>query len=139
MAGITHLIPARFLCLIAHMVVSITILWSRDANIRACLPSSYTQADYNSADTGFLAGLILSLIFIAMELAGFMSGVTMFVNMESLFSITAHAVGAVFLSYFLLEAWPCNTYWYMFGCSSAFPFVVDTFVIISKIFFNKSS
>ncbi|XP_022090254.1 transmembrane protein 107-like [Acanthaster planci] len=139
MAGLTHLIPARFLCIIAHMVVSITILWSRDANLKACLPASYSQEQYDSADRGFLAGLILSLIFIVMELAGFMSGVTIFVNMESLFSITAHSVGAVFLSYFLFEVWPCNTYWYMFGCCSAFPAVIDTGVIISKIFFNKSS
>ncbi|XP_033642346.1 transmembrane protein 107-like isoform X2 [Asterias rubens] len=139
MYGVTHLIPARFLCLIAHLVVAVTILWARDANVKASLPLVYTQEDYYNIDTGLIVGLILTLVFLALELVGFVSGVTMFVNLESLFSIVAHASACIALSYFLFEEWPINMFWPVFAFCSALPAVVDTVLMIKKVFLTKSS
>ncbi|GFG39639.1 hypothetical protein Cfor_03702 [Coptotermes formosanus] len=44
------LIPARFLTLISHLTITIVILWSREENVKACLPFEYTADDYAQKD-----------------------------------------------------------------------------------------
>lgn len=131
--AVSQLVPARFLCLIAHLVVTITILWSRDANVRACLPLSFTQSEYDNIDTGLLSGLIVTLILLFLELVGFLSGVSMFIHSAGLLSTLAHASGAVALSYFLFNEWPCDIFWYIFGFCSVFPALVEVIVLIGVL------
>ncbi|XP_067412565.1 transmembrane protein 107 isoform X1 [Emydura macquarii macquarii] len=50
MALVHGLVPARFLTLTAHLVIVITIFWSRDNNVRASLPLQYTQQEYERRD-----------------------------------------------------------------------------------------
>ncbi|MEE6527597.1 hypothetical protein FKM82_029078 [Ascaphus truei] len=51
MSAISSLVPSRFLTLTAHLVIVITIFWSRENNVLACLPVDYTQKEYGSRDT----------------------------------------------------------------------------------------
>ncbi|CDQ93843.1 unnamed protein product [Oncorhynchus mykiss] len=51
MSAISSLVPARFLTLTAHLVIVITIFWSRENNVEACLPLDFTQDQYDKEDT----------------------------------------------------------------------------------------
>uniref|UniRef100_A0A673ULF0 Transmembrane protein 107 n=1 Tax=Suricata suricatta TaxID=37032 RepID=A0A673ULF0_SURSU len=114
MGRISGLVPSRFLTLLAHMVVVITLFWSRDSNIQACLPLTFTPEEYEKEDIQLLVALSVTLGLFAVELAGFFSGVSMFNSTQSLISIGAHSSASVALSFFIFERWECTTYWYIF-------------------------
>ncbi|XP_034502981.1 transmembrane protein 107 isoform X2 [Ailuropoda melanoleuca] len=93
MGRISGLVPSRFLTLLAHLVVVITLFWSRDSNIQACLPLTFTPEEYEKQDIQLVVALSVTLGLFAVELAGFFSGVSMFNSTQSLICIllcTAH-------------------------------------------------
>ncbi|KRX14870.1 Transmembrane protein [Trichinella nelsoni] len=47
---IQKLIPARFLLMTAHVVITVCIIWSRDMNVIAGLPDKYSPDDYSRND-----------------------------------------------------------------------------------------
>ncbi|XP_058287852.1 transmembrane protein 107 isoform X5 [Hylobates moloch] len=120
MGRVSGLVPCRFLTLLAHLVVVITLFWSRDSNIQACLPLRFTPEEYDKQDIHplplcrLVAALSVTLGLFAVELAGFLSGVSMFNSTQSLISIGAHCSASVALSFFMFERWECTTYWYIF-------------------------
>uniref|UniRef100_A0A8C0K1R2 Transmembrane protein 107 n=1 Tax=Canis lupus dingo TaxID=286419 RepID=A0A8C0K1R2_CANLU len=114
MGRISGLVPSRFLTLLAHLVVVITLFWSRDSNVQACLPLTFTPEEYEQQDIQLVAALSVTLGLFAVELAGFFSGVSMFNSTQSLISIAAHCSASVALSFFIFERWECTTYWYIF-------------------------
>ncbi|CAJ0967835.1 unnamed protein product [Ranitomeya imitator] len=155
MAVVSSLVPARFLTLTAHLVIVITIFWSRENNVLACLRPEHTQDQYKAADTELVA-LSVTLGMFVIELAGFFSGVSMFNNtqgvlckcrgrhivqrhylssslshtvaafLDSLASaMVAHCSASVSLSLFVTQKWECATYWYIFGFCSALPAVTE--------------
>nr|KAF6305541.1 transmembrane protein 107 [Pipistrellus kuhlii] len=87
MGRISGLVPSRFLTLLAHLVVVITLFWSRDSNIQACLPLTFTTEEYKTQDIQLVAALAVTLGLFAVELAGFFSGVSMFNSTQSLLCI----------------------------------------------------
>lgn len=115
MGRISGLVPSRFLTLLAHLVIVITLFWSRESNIQACLPLRFTPEEYEKQDNQLVAALCLTLGLFAVELAGFLSGVSMFNSTQSLLSIAAHCSASVALSFFIFERWECTTYWYIFA------------------------
>uniref|UniRef100_A0A8K9URH5 Transmembrane protein 107 n=1 Tax=Oncorhynchus mykiss TaxID=8022 RepID=A0A8K9URH5_ONCMY len=78
MSAVSSLVPARFLTLTAHLVIVITIFWSRENNVEACLPLDFTQDQYDKEDTKLVVALSVTMGLFAIELAGFFSGVSMF-------------------------------------------------------------
>ncbi|XP_062969169.1 transmembrane protein 107 isoform X3 [Cynocephalus volans] len=116
MGRVSGLVPSRFLTLLAHLVVVITLFWSRDSNIQACLPLKFTPEEYEKQDIHpfslcrLVAALSVTLGLFAVELAGFLSGVSMFNSTQSLISIGAHCSASVALSFFIFERWECTTY-----------------------------
>ncbi|XP_028725256.1 transmembrane protein 107 isoform X2 [Peromyscus leucopus] len=87
MGRITGLVPSRFLTLLAHLVVVMTLFWSRESNIQACLPLQFTPEEYEKQDVQLVTALCLTLGLFAVELAGFLSGVSMFNSTQSLLCI----------------------------------------------------
>ncbi|XP_061105299.1 transmembrane protein 107-like isoform X1 [Conger conger] len=131
MAAVHGLIPARFLTLTAHLVIVITIFWSRESTVQACLPLEFTQEEFNNKDIELVVGLSVTLGLFAVELAGFFSGVSMFNSSQSLLSTAAHASASVSLLFFLFEQWPCHVYWWILGFCSALPALVEVFLFIA--------
>ncbi|XP_065425206.1 transmembrane protein 107 isoform X1 [Chrysemys picta bellii] len=130
MALVSGLVPARFLTLTAHLVIVITIFWSRDNNVLASLPLQYSQQQYQRQDVDpgigtdprLVVALSVTLGLFAVELSGFLSGVSMFNHTQSLLSIGAHTAAAVALLFFLFDQWDSSLYWWIFafcsiGCS----------------------
>ncbi|XP_013391075.1 transmembrane protein 107 [Lingula anatina] len=131
--AISGIVPARFLTLIAHLVITITIFWSRDENVKSCLPIQYSPDAYTAKDTELIVALSITMAFFALELVGFLSGFSMFMYTQGMISTAAHASAAVTLAYFLFDAWPCDNYWYVFGFCSAFPAVTELIVLIGVL------
>ncbi|XP_052081866.1 transmembrane protein 107-like isoform X1 [Mytilus californianus] len=127
---ISGLVPARFLTIVAHLVIVIVLFWSKEENIKQCLPSSYTQSEYDEKDTQMIIGLSVALGLFGIELIGFIGGISMFLPMQSMLSIAAHSGAAVALSYFIFRSWPCYRYWYIFSFSSALPAFTEICVMI---------
>ncbi|KAI4888374.1 hypothetical protein NFI96_010907 [Prochilodus magdalenae] len=115
MTVINSLVPARFLTLTAHLVIVITIFWSRDYNVRACLPLDFTENQYRTEDTRLVIALSVTLGLFAIELIGFFSGVSMFNSNQGLLSVAAHCSASVSLSFFVFQQWECWTYWIVFA------------------------
>uniref|UniRef100_A0A8C0W1Z2 Transmembrane protein 107 n=2 Tax=Castor canadensis TaxID=51338 RepID=A0A8C0W1Z2_CASCN len=137
MARISGLVPSRFLTLLAHLVVVITLFWSRDSNIQACLPLRFSPEDYEKQDLQLVTALSVTLGLFVVELAGFLSGVSMFNNTQSLISIAAHCSASVALSFFIFERWECTTYWYIFAFCSALPAVTETALFVAVFGLKK--
>ncbi|XP_069678837.1 transmembrane protein 107-like [Periplaneta americana] len=132
------LIPARFLTLTSHLVISIVILWSRHENVKACLPFEYTTEDYSKKDIEMLTGLTIAITLIAFELLTFLMGITMFMPSTAMVSIAAHSSASVLLAYFLFDEWDCNLYWWVFAFCSMLPAVIDATTAISVLVLKKS-
>ncbi|XP_066578556.1 transmembrane protein 107 isoform X3 [Amia ocellicauda] len=137
MRAVSSLVPARFLTLTAHLVIVITIFWSRENNVLACLPLDTTPEEYNSRDTELVVALSVTLGLFAIELAGFLSGVSMFNSSQGLLSTAAHASAAVSLLFFLFEQWNCSLYWWIFAFCSALPAFVEVVLFIAVFGLKK--
>ncbi|XP_058038866.1 transmembrane protein 107 isoform X4 [Ahaetulla prasina] len=62
---VNGLVPSRFLVLTAHLVIVITIFWSRENNVRASLPLQCTPEEYNQRDTDALPAAVEIFLFIS--------------------------------------------------------------------------
>ncbi|KAG9470939.1 hypothetical protein GDO78_016246 [Eleutherodactylus coqui] len=133
MAVISSLLPSRFLTLTAHLVIVITIFWSRENNVLACLPMDYTQDQYNAADTELIVALSVTLGMFVIEFAGFFSGISMFNNTQSVLSIGAHTSASVALLFYLFEGWTCAIYWWIFAFCSALPAFTEIIIFIAVL------
>ncbi|XP_024122883.1 transmembrane protein 107 isoform X2 [Oryzias melastigma] len=137
MSSISSLVPARFLTIIAHLVIVITIFWSRDNNVKACLPLEFTQEQYDTEDRKLVVALSVTLGLFAVELAGFFSGVSMFNSSQGLLSTGAHASASVALLFFLFEQWECDIYWWIFAICSVLPAFVEILLFIAVFGLKK--
>ncbi|XP_072094620.1 transmembrane protein 107-like isoform X4 [Mobula birostris] len=145
----SSLIPSRFLTLVAHFVIVVNIFWSREDNVLACLPSSYTLQQYQRRDTELIIALSVTLGMFLIELLGFFSGVSMFNSTQSLIftlgllllspctAIGAHGSASAALLFFLFEQWPCNTYWWIFTFCSVFPACIEIVLVIAVFGLKK--
>ncbi|XP_053096522.1 transmembrane protein 107 like isoform X2 [Pangasianodon hypophthalmus] len=107
MWAISSLVPARFLTLIAHLVIVITIFWSRENNVKACLPLTYTVEEYNIEDISEYS------------------------------ATACHASGSVALLFFLFEEWTCSIYWWIFGFCSVIPALYEMILLIAVFGLKK--
>lgn len=127
---------SRFLSLLAHFVVTVIIFLSKDANVKACLPLQYTESEFSTKDMELIVGLSLSLVFLGVEFGGFIGGCSMFNGSASMLSIAAHSSAAISLSIFVIEEWDCDKFWYVFGFCSAFPVVIEIFILLGVLVFR---
>ncbi|CAL1611093.1 unnamed protein product [Knipowitschia caucasica] len=139
MSALNSLVPARFLTIIAHLVIVITIFWSREHNVKACLPLEYTQEQYDEEDKRLVVGLGVTLGLFAIELAGFFSGVSMFNSSQGLLSIGVHASASVALLFYLFEQWECSVYWWILAICSVLPACVEIALFITVFGFKKKA
>lgn len=139
MSAVSSLVPARFLTLIAHLVIVVTIFWSRENNVRACLPLQFTEEQYKNEDTKLVVALAVTLGLFGIELAGFLTGVSMFNCSQSLLSLAAHCSASISLSFFVFQKWECWTYWVIFAFCSILPAFVEIVLIIAVFGLKKKA
>ncbi|XP_030226546.1 transmembrane protein 107 isoform X2 [Gadus morhua] len=137
MAVISSLVPARFLTITSHLVIVITIFWSRDNNVKAGLPLDFSQEQYDKEDANLVVGLSVTLGLFAIELGGFFSGVSMFNCSQGLLSLAVHCSASVSLSFFVFQQWECQTYWVIFSICSVLPALVEIMLCIAVFGMKK--
>ena len=62
------LVPTRFLSLISHFILTVTVLMSREENVMACLPLEYSDIEYDRKDTELASGLGVTIGLLAIEM-----------------------------------------------------------------------
>ncbi|XP_076364911.1 transmembrane protein 107-like [Tachypleus tridentatus] len=132
------LIPSRFLIVSSHLLVLLTVFWSREENIKACLELSYSDENYKRKDTQFLVGVSLSLFFLLTEIIGFFGGMSIFCPSQDIFSIITHSLGTIAMSYFIAHSWDCDLFWWIFCFSSVMPGITEIIIIVKVLGMNKS-
>ncbi|XP_060906665.1 transmembrane protein 107 like isoform X1 [Labrus mixtus] len=137
MSAVSSLVPARFLTIIAHLVIVITIFWSRENNVKACLPLDFTPEQYENEDRKLVVALAVTLGLFAIELVGFFSGVSMFNCSQGLLSTGVHASATVALLFFLFEQWDCDIYWWILVTCSVLPAFVEVVLFIAVFGLKK--
>ncbi|KAM6994656.1 transmembrane protein 107 like isoform 1-T1 [Tautogolabrus adspersus] len=137
MSAVSSLVPARFLTIIAHLVIVITIFWSRENNVKACLPLDFTPEQYENEDRKLVVALAVTLGLFAIELVGFFSGVSMFNCSQGLLSTGVHVSATVALLFFLFEQWDCDIYWWILVICSVLPAFVEVVLFIAVFGLKK--
>ncbi|XP_026878917.1 transmembrane protein 107 isoform X1 [Electrophorus electricus] len=137
MSVMSSLVPARFLALAAHLVIVVTIFWSRENNVRASLPLDFTEEQHRTEDTRLVIGLSVTVCLFLVELVGFFSGVSMFNSNQSLLSVASHCSASVSLSFFVFQQWECWTYWLVFGPCSVIPTLCELVQMIAVLGLKK--
>ncbi|KAK2144773.1 hypothetical protein LSH36_732g01050 [Paralvinella palmiformis] len=137
MAVLNGLVPARFLTIVAHLVLIIVLFWSRGDNVQACLPKYYTNTEYERKDTQLIIGLSVSLGLFLLELIGFIGGLSMFLPTQGFISTFSHASAAVSLAYFIQDSWECDTFWYIFSFCSCLPAIVEIIIFMGVCCCNR--
>ncbi|CAM9266596.1 unnamed protein product [Lampetra planeri] len=133
MPAISGIVPARFLTMVSHFVVVVTIFWSKESSVLGSLSPEATTAEVTSKETELTVALSLTIALFAVELSGFLSGVTTLNSTQGLLSTCAHASGSISLSFFLLEGWPLATYWAVFTFCSVLPAAVEVTLVVCAV------
>eukprot|EP00048_Salpingoeca_helianthica_P018166 m.241092 g.241092 ORF g.241092 m.241092 type:complete len:141 (-) comp23970_c0_seq1:24-446(-) len=129
--GSASLLPARFMLLVAHFIMAVSIFWSRERNLDNCLAARASSSDRTTKENEMIAALSLMMVAFAVELVGFLSGASMFSGAASILSIALHASGAISLAFFVLESMPCSSLWYIFGFCSAPLMLVEALILFT--------
>ncbi|KAI5628877.1 transmembrane protein 107, partial [Silurus asotus] len=112
MSVINSLVPARFLILTAHLVMVITIFWSR---VNAHTHTTKSKGICSLFVLRLIISLSVTLFLFAIELFGFFSGVSMFNSNQGVLSMVCHCSASVSLSFFVFQQWECWVYWIIFA------------------------
>ncbi|XP_037664875.1 transmembrane protein 107 isoform X3 [Choloepus didactylus] len=118
MGRISGIVPSRFLTLMAHLVVVITLFWSRAGGSALCHPGPLCSG----------AGRLLLRSFHVQQHPE--------PHLRSQ-AIGAHCSASVALSFFIFERWECTTYWYIFVFCSALPAVTEMALFVAVFGLKK--
>ena len=55
--------PTRFLTMVSHLVLLLTVLLSRDDYVRACLPFDFEQEDFDRKDVELVSCVNVGALF----------------------------------------------------------------------------
>uniref|UniRef100_A0A672S6F0 Transmembrane protein 107 n=1 Tax=Sinocyclocheilus grahami TaxID=75366 RepID=A0A672S6F0_SINGR len=134
MSVVNSQVPARFLTLVAHLVIVIIIFWSRENSVRACLPLDYTNEEYRLEDTRYAyisCSTTIKLFYVSLPVAHHHH------RLNLLSSIGCHASGSVALLFFLFEQWTCSIYWWIFGFCSVIPALYEMVLFVVVFVFKR--
>ncbi|CAG9831258.1 unnamed protein product [Diabrotica balteata] len=134
------LIPARFLILVAHFIICVTLLWNKEESVSACLMGQMhleLEKIHGSYLTQWVTGLSLMITFLCIEMLAFVLGLTMFDSNSALLSVTGHATSSIFLTGLILNGWQCDWFWMIFSFGSVLPFAYDTIISMGILIGRK--
>ncbi len=103
-----------------------------------CMYRGTTRTGSIFQDVELSAGLGAAIGLLAVELLGFLSGISMFSPTAALLSTAAHASASVALAYFCLDAWDCGLYWWVFATCSALPAACELLLMVGVLSTKRS-
>ncbi|CAF0939156.1 unnamed protein product [Brachionus calyciflorus] len=130
------LVPTRFMCMLAHMVMLISLLIRRNEYVGSCDTVLYQNV--NLLNNQFIIGLSISIGILAIELVTFITGITLFNTFQSLISTFLHSSAAISLSIMVFFKWCSVDFWYIFGFCSCIPFIFEIIFLIGIWLFKRT-
>jgi len=127
------MIPARFLALMAQLISTSMIYFSKDGNIRASLDASYSNSDYDSKDGELSTGVTLLVVFLALQTLSIFQGYTLFLPTINASHIFFSCLGTILTCWFIIEAWTVSSYWYLFVFFGILPLLMESFFVIREM------
>ncbi|XP_037085785.1 transmembrane protein 107-like [Pollicipes pollicipes] len=124
------LVPARFLSIMSHLTLCLTLLMAREDNVEACLPFEYSPDEFGAKDTQLVVGLSLAIALMLFELLGFFLGISMFMPTAAMTSILCHSSASVALAFLVFHMWDCDLYWLILALCSVPPALVELVIVI---------
>ena len=105
------LVPARFLLTVGHLVVVILAFSSQQGNVASGLTTAASAADGAALASSLQAALALSVISLAAQLAGLLSGATLLASRLNVLHCLLHFFGGVLTAFFVADQWPAGSFW----------------------------
>lgn len=90
---------------IAHLTVTVLLYESLDKYVEQSLPIKHNAADVEEATISTTVITLMSFLCFAVDLLGFFSGATLFSPFVCAFDVFVHALGTIYLSWAMIEAW----------------------------------
>ncbi|CAH8570722.1 unnamed protein product, partial [Heterobilharzia americana] len=131
----SFLVPTRFLVLLAHLVLCFCSVLN-DGRKSQNYGVSYSQLADEYYE--YVISYSLSVIFLILELCGFLSGATMFTSIQSIISISCHFSGTILTAHFIIKKWAITSYWYGFAFTICLPLLLECWNVMSKVWFRNS-
>ncbi|XP_047741128.1 transmembrane protein 107 [Hyalella azteca] len=117
-ASLRNLAGVRFLCLVSHLILLITLLVDMEETIHASLPLRHTLDEKLSIQTHLTAVFSAGVAMAAVELTGLLLGISILAPMTALCSVLCHSVAVLCLLQSLLDAWPLSLHVCLLLCCS---------------------
>jgi transmembrane protein 107 len=124
------IVPAKFISLISHILMLITIYWTYWQNVKSGLPSNSTSDDELRAQISILVCVSLSLLMQGFGLLVLFFGYSLFFDSFNLIQIVFHLFGTIITSWFILDDWAYTGLWGIWFFTVLFPFLIDFLTFI---------
>lgn len=134
----TAAVPARFLILVSHLVLTIIVVLARDNNIVSCMRINYSEMEYASLDIQVIVATAMSFGLFFLEFAAFIWAFSVTQQWQNLFSVLCHCAGTITLAFYLFDQWCCSRYWYVFGFCCIPPALTELHVWICNCVIKKN-
>jgi hypothetical protein len=129
------------MALMGHFVIIVVIFWSRDEVIKVCVdwdsPDSITQQTA-AKNVEMTTAFSLTVSFVTIEILCFMTGLSMFHQLQCFFSFLCHTTACIGLGIFVLDNWECDLVWWIFALLTIPPASIEICIVIFMLFFRKS-
>eukprot|EP00762_Andalucia_godoyi_P003605 ANDGO_00668.mRNA.1 hypothetical protein AURANDRAFT_33372 len=109
------LIPARFLFTMGNFLVLLMMLNTRGPNVKASVPTSYSQSQYDTADSSLKNAIIVSITCMCVDVIGLFSSFSMFSPFMNSLHVLSKFIATLVLSLFISEKLNYVVVWYVWG------------------------
>eukprot|EP00929_Paragymnodinium_shiwhaense_P019962 TRINITY_DN13442_c0_g1_i2.p1 TRINITY_DN13442_c0_g1~~TRINITY_DN13442_c0_g1_i2.p1 ORF type:complete len:141 (-),score=28.84 TRINITY_DN13442_c0_g1_i2:1397-1819(-) len=133
------LVPVRFLSTIGQLLGIITVLLDKEPHLLASLPARYAKSEYQDAETEFLRLLGFALVFLLLELASLMSGLTFFNNRSNAWHCGLHGFGALAVLAFYMFYANFRWFWHIFWVASIAPVCLEILTLMNTYWLGHAA
>ena len=130
------LIPARFICFILQVLLTLSILFGRSDFILASVEENSDK--YKGVRDSFITYLVFFLFFEALEFFILLTGYTLFINLLSVVQIFFHSVADLILNWFYRDVWESKYIYIPFIIGGIVPFLLEIYNIIVLCSSNRT-
>ena len=135
------LMPGKFLACISQLLMTITILFTYEQNIRMNLSRNIStdDSDYETEEGIILLCVVLGILLQGIEIIILFMGKPLFYDKINVIEILIHGMGTILLSWYTYYDWSSSALWITWFFTSFIPFMLEVYILFSshKIFKDK--
>ena len=85
-----------------------------------------------------MAAVVLNILFLVAEILLLMIGYSLFFDRLNIIQILLHLLGALFLTWFVMDLWGYNLIWGIWFAFGLIPFTIEVFIVLAAKKLYKS-